>query len=73
VLAVDGVTVSAVMVAVAVVDNADGLASVAVIVAVPALLPAVNTHEVVFVQVFWKLPSPVPPQFTGAFAVRVRV
>ena len=55
------------------VDNAAGLVSVAVMVAVPVEVPAVKTHEVVFVHAVRKLPSPVAPQLTVAFAVKVWV
>jgi len=70
VVADDGVSFSGPIVAVVVVDNAAGLVSVAVTVAWVPVELAVKTHDV-FVHAVRKFPSPVTPQVTGAFAVKV--
>ncbi len=72
VVAVGGVRASGPIVTVVLVDNAVVLASVAVTIAWVPVELAVKTHDVVFVaHAFWKLPSPVALQLTGAFAVKV--
>jgi hypothetical protein len=69
VVADDGVSFSGPIVAVVVVDNAAGLVSVAVMIACVPVELAVKTHDV-FVHGVRKLPSPVTPQVTAAFAVK---
>jgi hypothetical protein len=66
-----GVKFNGPIVAVVVADNVAGLGSVAVMVADPVELPAVKTHDCVFVHGVRKFPSPVAPQLTDAFAVKV--